>query len=133
MRGSRPLKVPAPADRAARGGREHGREPAGTVALAARLNWLGYRVVRWACPLDLRCCLGTFAMASSLGMLMLALCSSVEAFAPAHMARSAVAVRAAPVRTAPVMQFGKKKLSPEEVSLAGPKRVGLRSWHPPCP
>ena len=72
-------------------------------------------------------------MASSLGMLMLAFCYSVEAFAPAHMARPAVAVRAAPVRTAPVMQFGKKRLSPEEVSLARPKRVGLRSWHPPCP
>ena len=72
-------------------------------------------------------------MPSSLGMLMLAFGCSVEAFAPAHMARSAVAVRAAPVRTAPVMQFGKKKLTPEEVALAGPKRVGLRSWHPPCP
>ena len=72
-------------------------------------------------------------MAASLGILMLALCSSVEAFAPAHMARSAVAVRAAPVRTAPVMQFGKKRLSPEEVSLAGPKRVGLRSWQPALP
>ena len=53
-------------------------------------------------------------MASSMGILMLAFCSSVEAFAPAHMARPAVAVRAAPVRTAPVMQFGKKRLSPEE-------------------
>ena len=72
-------------------------------------------------------------MPSSLGMLMLAFGCSVEAFAPAHMARSAVAVRAAPVRTAPVMQFGKKKLTPEEVALAGPKSVGLRSWHPPCP
>lgn len=56
---------------------------------------------------------------------MLALCYSVEAFAPAQMVRPAVTVRAAPVRTAPVMQFGgKKKLTPEEVSPAGPKK----SW-----
>jgi hypothetical protein len=73
-------------------------------------------------------------MVSSMGVLMLAFCYSVEAFAPAQMARPAVAVRAAPVRTAPVMQFGgKKKLTPEEVPPARPKRVSLRSWHPPCP
>jgi len=52
--------------------------------------------------------------------LILALCGSVEAltaargWAPAQMARSAAALRTAPVRAAPVMQFGKKKLSPEE-------------------
>ena len=55
--------------------------------------------------------------------LILALCGSVEAltaargWAPAQMARSAAALRTAPVRAAPVMQFGKKKLSPEEVHL----------------
>ena len=64
---------------------------------------------------------------------MLALFCSVEAFAPAQFARSAAAVRAAPMRTAPVMQFGKKKLSPEEVRPHGPQELGHWSWHPPCP
>ena len=65
--------------------------------------------------------------------LMLALCSTVEAFAPARMARPAAAVRAAPMRTAPVMQFGKKKLTPEEVRPRGSARVGHGSWRRPCP
>ena len=68
-----------------------------------------------------------------LSTLMLALCCSVEAFAPARMARPAAAVRAAPMRTAPVMQFGKKKLTPEEVRPRGSARVGHGSWRPPCP
>mmetsp|Transcript_64300 Transcript_64300/g.155180 ORF Transcript_64300/g.155180 Transcript_64300/m.155180 type:complete len:142 (+) Transcript_64300:21-446(+) len=54
------------------------------------------------------------ASSRMLSTFMLALLCSVEAFAPAQFARSAAAARAAPMRTAPVMQFGKKKLSPEE-------------------
>lgn len=58
-----------------------------------------------------------------LATVVLALCSSVQAFAPARMARPAAAVRAAPMRTAPVMQFGKKKLTPEEVRPRGPQEL----------
>ena len=59
-------------------------------------------------------------MAKMLTTLVLAVCCSVEAltaargWAPAQMARPAAAARASPV-----MQFGKKKLSPEEVRPRG--------------
>ena len=64
------------------------------------------------------------ASSRMLATLMLAVCCSVEAFAPAQMMRPAAAARATPMRTAPVMQFGgKKKLTPEEVRL-----LVCKSW-----